>query len=42
MSHATTESPTENGAFVLRDRGSRYGTYVNGEGITSTRFNTPI
>lgn len=28
------EIATENGAFILRDRGSRYGTYVNGEGIT--------
>ena len=25
---------TENGKFVLRDRNSRYGTFVNGEQVT--------
>ncbi len=34
VSRDHAEIATENGAFVLRDRGSRYGTYVNGEGIT--------
>jgi chitinase len=28
------EIALDNGNFILRDRGSRYGTYVNGEGIT--------
>ena len=34
VSRDHAEIATENGAFLLRDRGSRYGTYVNGEGIT--------
>jgi sigma-B regulation protein RsbU (phosphoserine phosphatase) len=34
VSRDHAEIATEDGAFVLRDRGSRYGTYVNGEGIT--------
>ncbi|MBK5297686.1 MAG: SpoIIE family protein phosphatase [Vicinamibacteria bacterium] len=34
VSRDHAEIATENGTFVLRDRGSRYGTYVNGEGIT--------
>ena len=34
VSRDHAEIATENGAFVLRDRGSRYGTYVNGEGVT--------
>ena len=34
VSRDHAEIATESGAFVLRDRGSRYGTYVNGEGIT--------
>ncbi len=34
VSRDHAEIATDNDAFVLRDRGSRYGTYVNGEGIT--------
>jgi serine phosphatase RsbU (regulator of sigma subunit) len=34
VSRDHAEIATENGAFILRDRGSRYGTYVNGEGVT--------
>ena len=34
VSRDHAEIASENSAFVLRDRGSRYGTYVNGEGIT--------
>jgi serine phosphatase RsbU (regulator of sigma subunit) len=34
VSRDHAEIASENGAFVLRDRGSRYGTYVNGEGVT--------
>ncbi len=34
VSRDHAEITTEGGAFILRDRGSRYGTYVNGEGIT--------
>ncbi len=37
MERDHAEIATENGAFILRDRGSRYGTYVNGEGITDAR-----
>ena len=33
VSRDHAEIATENGAFILRDRGSRYGTYVNGEGV---------
>jgi sigma-B regulation protein RsbU (phosphoserine phosphatase) len=34
VSRDHAEISTEGAEFVLRDRGSRYGTYVNGEGIT--------
>src|SRR6478736_6766668 len=34
VSRDHAEIALDNGNFILRDRGSRYGTYVNGEGIT--------
>ena len=34
VSRDHAEIALDNGRFLLRDRGSRYGTYVNGEGIT--------
>ena len=34
VSRDHAEIATEADTFVLRDRGSRYGTYVNGEGVT--------
>ncbi len=34
VSRDHAEIATEGDTFVLRDRGSRYGTYVNGEGVT--------
>ncbi len=34
VSRDHAEIARDGGQFVLRDRGSRYGTYVNGEGIT--------
>ena len=34
VSRDHAEIALDNGRFLLRDRGSRYGTYVNGEGIS--------
>jgi sigma-B regulation protein RsbU (phosphoserine phosphatase) len=34
VSRDHAEIALDNGNFMLRDRGSRYGTYVNGEGVT--------
>jgi phosphoserine phosphatase RsbU/P len=34
VSRDHAEIALDNGRFMLRDRGSRYGTYVNGEGVS--------
>src|SRR5262249_10320344 len=34
VSREHADISSEDGKFVLRDRGSRYGTFVNGEAIT--------
>jgi sigma-B regulation protein RsbU (phosphoserine phosphatase) len=34
VSRDHAEIALDNGRFLLRDRGSRYGTYVNGEGVS--------
>jgi sigma-B regulation protein RsbU (phosphoserine phosphatase) len=38
VSRDHAEIETSNGAYILRDKGSRYGTYVNGEQISERKL----
>jgi hypothetical protein len=42
VSREHAEIAKDDTGFLLRDRGSRYGTFVNGEAITERRSRTAI